>query len=625
MGFFERFSIRFKKVELGTATIAYGILVLIPTLDAGYRLFSTGSIPGLSAHVPHLMLLITALAAMISSANSSHLSMGLDIHKINLTTRRTLGSIKAFFETLVTTTFFIGTVSYIYVAILPDEMGGIFPKQFYSWFLALAFLVILIRWFGAFVSRAEFTFGLLGIVFGLSISLPGITNLLFAWNVEIGDAYFAFTDLWYTFVPPLMPYFAIGLVGAVILGIPIFVVLGGLAVLLFAKDGIGPEIIPLEGVSMLQGSAIPAIALFTLAGYILSGSKAGKRLVLVFKSSVGWIPGGMVLSAVIVSTFFTTFTGASGVTILALGGLLHVILQRSGRLSSETSIGIITSSSSIGLLFPPSLAIILYGSISQIPINTLFFAGLGPGLLFILGMGGYGLYYSIVHKVPLDKFNLRRMKFSLGAGVWELLVPVLIVALYFSGIATLVETSALTVVYTILVEVIIRKELDAKGLLKAIENSLGIVGGVLIILMVARGLSSYIVDAGIPQSLTAWVTASVTSPLVFLLLLNVALLVVGSLMDLFSALFVVVPLILPLGLEFGIDPIHLAMIFLSNLGLGFITPPVGMNLFLSSYRFNQPLGKVYKSVLPFLGLQLIIVFLITYIPALSTLFIPKGM
>jgi len=217
------------------------------------------------------------------------------------------------------------------------------------------------------------------------------------------------------------------------------------------------------------------------------------------------------------------------------------------------------------------------------------------------------------------------MKFSLGAGVWELLVPVLIVALYFSGIATLVETSALTVVYTILVEVIIRKELDAKGLLKAIENSLGIVGGVLIILMVARGLSSYIVDAGIPQSLTAWVTASVTSPLVFLLLLNVALLVVGSLMDLFSALFVVVPLILPLGLEFGIDPIHLAMIFLSNLGLGFITPPVGMNLFLSSYRFNQPLGKVYKSVLPFLGLQLIIVFLITYIPALSTLFIPKGM
>ena len=625
MHFMSLFGKAFRKLELGTAFFVYGLLILIPTLDAGWRIFFTGSIPGLFIHVPFLLIILTSLGSMITSDKQAHLSMGLDLHKQSKSARRILGSIKGFFQTLITTSFLIGTISYIHVAILPGERGGILPFTFYVWFLALAFFVILIRWFKDFESKGEYFFGFFGILLGIYLSLPGLTNLFFALDLELSDGFFDFLDGWYTIVPPLMPFFAIGLVASVVIGVPIFVVLGGLAVLLFAREMIGSEIIPLEGVSMLRGSSIPAIALFTLAGYILSESKAGKRLVLVFKSFFGWIPGGMVLAAVVVSAFFTTFTGASGVTILALGGLLHVILQKSGKLSAESSIGIITSSSSIGLLFPPSLAIILYGSISQIPINTLFFAGLGPGLVFILVMGLYGLYYSFVHKVTLEPLNTRKMLFSLRASFWELLLPVIVIGLYFSGAATLVETSALTVVYVILIELFVRKEMTVKSLLKAAEDSLGIVGGVLIILIVARGLSSYIVDAGVPQRLTVWVTSAVSSPLVFLLLLNLALLVVGSLMDLFSALFVVVPLLLPLGIEFGIDPIHLAMIFLANLGLGFITPPVGMNLFLATYRFNQPLVKVYKSVFPFFVLQLLVVFIITYVPWLSRAFIPTGM
>ena len=622
-GFFSKLFKGLNAIELWAAIVLYSLLALLPTVDSIWRLLSGNSVPGLYNHVPYLLIVLTALASMITSGSGTHLQMGLNLHQRNRTIGEVLETIKAFMLTTVSTGFLVGSVSYIFVAILPGEMGGILPKQVYLIFLPLAFLVILVRWFKTFDRIWRITAGILGILLGLYLSLPSFTNLLFAFGADPSEAYWAFSETWWTVVPPLMPVLAVVLVLSIFLGVPIFTVLGGVAVFMFAKDGIGPEVIPLAGVELLQNNSIPAIALFTLAGYILSGSKAGKRLVLVFKSFFGWAPGGMVFATVIVSAFFTTFTGASGVTILALGGLLYVILQRSGRMAPQASIGLITSSSSVGLLFPPSLAIILYGSLSQIPINQLFFAGLGPGLLFILVMGGYGVVYSIRHKVPLERFRPKKVWFSIRAAWLELLLPVIIVLLYFTGLATLVETSALTVVYALVVEVLIRKELKIRELATAIKSSLGIVGGVLIILIVAKGLSSYIVDAGVPQALTAWVTTAVDSKYVFLLLLNIALLVVGCLMDLFSALFVVVPLLLPLGAEFGIEPMHLAMIFLSNLGLGFITPPVGMNLFLATYRFNQPLGTIYRSVLPFFLLQLFVVLLVTYVPFISTMFVPK--
>lgn len=609
-------------IEFASAVLLYGLLILLPTLDVLWRSLSGNSIPGLYTYVPYILIVLTAVSSMISSAQGGHLKMGLDFH-LNI---RILGPIveiiKALLLALVSTAFLIGSISYIFVAITPDEMGGILPQRVYLAFLPLAFFLILIRWFKDFRHPWTIPAAIFGILLGLYMVLPSFTNLVYAFGIEPGDAYFEFSFAWYDIVPPIMPAFVVFLVIFAFFGVPIFVVLGGIAVFFFISTGTGPEAVVTAGVELFKDNSIPAIVLFTLTGYVLSASKAGKRLVLVFRSFFSWLPGGIVMAAVLVSAFFTTFTGASGVTILALGGLLYVILKRSAGMSSSMSIGLITSSPSLGLLFPPSIAIILYGSLSQIPINQLFFAGLGPGLLFLLVMFGFGLVYAIRKKLPRQNFRLDRALFSIKAAWPELLLPVIIVLLYFTGIATLVEISALSVVYVLLLEVLIRRELEIGRLLKTLSSSIAIVGGVFIILFAAQGLKSYIIDAGLPQALSLWVGETISNPYVFLLLLNLALLVVGCLMDLYSALFVVVPLILPLGTLFGIDPLHLAMIFLSNLGLGFITPPVGMNLFLTSYRFNMPLGAVYKAVIPFFLLQLVVVFLITYLPFLSTMFVP---
>ncbi|KGE73592.1 TRAP transporter large permease subunit [Spirochaeta lutea] len=609
--------LRFDRIPLGLGVILFVLLVSIPFVDMVFRFLTGGSIPGLYGYIPLVLLTLTAIAAVITSKRKEHLSMGLEFHGRIPIVRELTEAVRGFMEVIITVLFLVGSISFIYVAVGAEEMGGFLPMRFYTWFLPPAFLLVLFYWFKRFEYRSTWVVGGVAVGIGIFLALPAITNLLYAAEVPLGDGYFVLEDFWYQLVPGVAPFLVVILIVSVFLGTPIFIALGGTAVLLFAKDWMGPEIIALEGISMLRDTSVPAIALFTLAGYLLSESKAGKRLVLVFKSLFGWVPGGMVLAAVLVSAFFTTFTGASGVTILALGGLLHIILQRSGRLTPEASLGVITSSSNIGLLFPPSLAIILYASISQIPVNQLFAAGVGPGLVFIAAMAGYGVVYSIKHKVPIDSFKWRRALQAIRLSLWELALPVVIIALYFSGLATLVETSAAAVVYVFIVEVLIRKEIEWKLLVKTAERSLSIIGGVLIILMVARGLSSYIVDAGIPQMLTSWVTGAVKSPLVFLLLLNLALLIVGCFMDLFSAIFVVVPLILPLGAEFGIAPIHLGMIFLANLGLGFITPPVGLNLFLASYRFEQRLSHVYKSVMPFFIIQLGVVLLITYVPWFS--------
>ncbi|MBI9100272.1 MAG: TRAP transporter large permease subunit, partial [Spirochaetaceae bacterium] len=352
--------------------------------------------------------------------------------------------------------------------------------------------------------------------------------------------------------------------------------------------------------------------------FILSESNSGKRLVGLFKSWFGWLPGGLSVMAVLVCAFFTTFTGASGVTILALGGLLSYVLMESGGYSKKFTTGLLTSSGSIGLLFPPSLPIILYGVMAQISIRDMFIGGLIPGAIMVLALSLMGVRHALISKIKPIPFNLKDALFSIKDAIGEIMLPVIILLGYFGGITTIVETSAIAVLYSIILVVFIHKDLKIRELGSVLLKCMPIIGGVLVILAMAKGLSYFIVDAEVPMRLTAMVQAHISSKYIFLILLNILLLITGCLMDIFSAILVVGPLILPLGQLYGIDPVHLGIIFLANLELGYLTPPVGLNLFLASYRFETPLTKVYKMIIPFFVLLVLMVLLITYVPWFST-------
>ena len=327
----------------------------------------------------------------------------------------------------------------------------------------------------------------------------------------------------------------------------------------------------------------------------------------------------------LVCAFFTTFTGASGVTILALGGLLLPVLL-SAQYSEKKSLGIITSAGALGLLFPPSLPLILYAIIAgDVSIQQMFLGGLIPGIIMLVIMASLGIFQGSKIQQNHKPFDFKEALSSLWEAKWELAVPVIAVGALFSGIFTPVEAASLTALYSFFIETVIYKDLKFK---KAEPNKKNVsqtmcecgllIGGVLLILGLALGFTNYLVFAEVPTLAAEWVTAHISSPWLFLLCLNFSLLIVGCLMDVYSAIVVVVPLITPLGIAFGINPIHLGIIFLANLELGFLTPPVGMNLFLSSYRFNKPMTHIMKAVLPMLIAAALSVGLITYIPCLST-------
>ena len=413
-----------------------------------------------------------------------------------------------------------------------------------------------------------------------------------------------------------------GLLLAVILGSPIYVILGGAAVLLFWNVGGVLAAIPAETYRIVVHPMLPTIPLFTLAGFFFAEGGASQRLVRVFRAWFGWIPGGTPVVAVLVCAFFTSFTGGSGVTILAMGGLLFPMLLKEAY-SKDFSTGLLTASGSLGLLFPPSLPVILYGIRSQTPIDRLFLAGLLPGLLLMALLAAWGVRQGLVGQSRRTPFRWREAWASVWVAKWEVFTPLIVLVGLFAGIATLVETAAITAIYAFIIQVFVYRDLRlTRQVIPTMVNCATLVGGVLIILGVAMGLTSYLVDAEVPTRALAWVQAHIHSKLVFLLALNAGLLLVGALMDIFSAIIVVVPLIAPMGLAFGIDPVHLGIIFLVNLELGYLTPPVGMNLFLSSYRFEMPLPAVYRSVVPYLIILAVGVLLISYVPAI-TLTIPN--
>jgi tripartite ATP-independent transporter DctM subunit len=401
-----------------------------------------------------------------------------------------------------------------------------------------------------------------------------------------------------------------------LLGTPLFIIMAIAAMCGFYFSEIPLAAVAIEVNRLSSQASILTIPLFTFAGYLMAESGSPKRLLRFAEAGLGWLPGGVAIVALVICAFFTAFTGASGVTIIALGGLLYPILTNEGY-SEDFSLGLITTSGSLGLLFPPSLPIILYGLVSNVDIEKLFLAGIIPGVLLIIILSAWSTYNGTLSKKK-KKFEWQELWDSFKGCAWEVILPIGILYGIYSGKTTTTEAAAVTAFYILIIEVFIYKDLKLfKDVPRVIKDSMSLVGGILLILMCALGFTNWLVDEEVPMKILAFMQDYIHNKYVFLLFLNIFLLIVGSLMDIFSAIIVVVPLIKPIAAEFGIDPIHLAIIFLTNLEIGYITPPVGINLFISSFRFNRPITELYRASFPFLLLLLFALIIITYVPALS--------
>lgn len=577
--------------------LALFAMVMIPLLEAGGRRFLDKGIHGAAGWVQHLTLWLGLLGAILAAFRRRHLAIATaEIFQ--------LPKFDAWFKFLsgagaVPILVCLTWASFVFAAaqrISAETIGGWLPIWIAQMSLPIAFLFMTI----ATLLRSTFNWRKRLALLALGVLLAPLLSLL---PVEF-RALFAQTAV----ALILMLAF---------LGMPLYVVLGGIGAALFFAADIPIAAIPAETYRIVTQPVLPSIPLFALAGTVLAAGGAPKTLVRLVQAWTNWLPAGPAISTLLGCAIFTAMTGASGVTILALGSLLLPVLVAS-RHQEKFGIGLLTASGSVGLLFPPSLPVILYGVYAHVPIDQLFLAALAPGFLLIFMLAGFSWYRSRRHHLERTKFDLREALSATWAARGYLLLPIVIAAGLFGGVMTLVETAALTAFLAILLEAVFSRHLDLrKGLPQAMIESAVVVGALLAVMGTALGLVSYMVDAEIPQRATEWVQSAIHSKLVFLLVMNGLLLVVGSLMDVFSAIVVVAPLIAPMGAAFGVDPVHLGIIFLANLELGYLTPPVGMNLFLSSLRFQRPLITIWRTVTPFLFIFLVWVLLITYFPGLT--------
>jgi tripartite ATP-independent transporter DctM subunit len=408
----------------------------------------------------------------------------------------------------------------------------------------------------------------------------------------------------------------LALVLLALLGAPLFAVIGASALWGFHQSGIDLSVVAIEVFGIAETPILLAIPLFTFAGYLLSESGAPKRLVRVTGALLGWMPGGLAIVSLAACAFFTAFTGASGVTIIALGALLYPALNQAGY-PERFNLGLVTSAGSLGLLFAPSLPLILYGVIAEVPVDQLFLAGVFPGLLMLVMLSGYSVWINRHNRVPLSRFSWGEVGAALREAIWELPLPFVVLGGIYSGYFAVSEAAAVTALYVLVVDVLVLREIPVRALPRIMREAMVLVGGIFIILGLSLASTSYMIDAEVPQKLLAAIGDYVAGPQSFLLLLLVFLLILGCFLDIFSALVLVVPLILPIGIQYGIHPVHLGIVFLATMQLGYLTPPVGLNLFITSYRFKRPIADVYLATLPFLLILLVSVLLITFWPDLS--------
>jgi len=416
------------------------------------------------------------------------------------------------------------------------------------------------------------------------------------------------------------------LVFVAILGAPLFAVLLAVAMVGFYSRGIDLSAVAIEIYRIADMPLLLALPFFAFAGYVVAASRTSERLVRLTRVFLGWMPGGLAIVSLVACALFTAFTGASGVTIVALGALLYPALTQDGY-GERFSLGLVTSSGSLGLLFPPSVPLILYGVIAQqlgvgsnFTIEELFWAGLLPGLLMLVMLSGWSLWTNRRMTRARQPFQGREALAAVRAAIWEIPLPVFLIAGIYSGYMAVSEAAIITATYVVVVEVFIYREIRIRQLPEIMRDSMVMVGGILLILGVSLAFTNYLIDAEVPMRLFNTIQRLVADKIVFLILLNILLLILGAILDIFSALVIMVPLILPVAVSYGIDPVHLGIIFLANMQIGYFTPPVGMNLFIASYRFEKPVAELYRATLPFMVVLLAAVLVITYWPQLSLFF-----
>ncbi len=589
---------RLNDVENLAISLALAGIIILPLAEAALRRTLHVGIPGSNAILQHLVLILGMLGSAIAAREKRLLALS--------TLQETIfrGRLKTWVQAFsggvaAAITACLGIASYQFILTereAPKTIANGIPVWIFELAMPIGFAVIALRLLKQTSDR-----------WVMRLAAAGLCSALVALIM----------------FPPLPPEHmmvaAIILVIAVtLLGAPAFATFGGIALVLFWGMDQPIASVSIAHYSLVTNPSLASMPLFTLAGYLLAEGGAPGRLIRLFYALFGTLRGGPAIVTVLVCMFFTSFTGASGVTILALGGLLMPVLL-GAKYSEKNALGLITGAGSLGLLLPPCMPLILYAIVAQIPMEQIFLGGTIPALVMGIALSWWGIHQAPRSTEAAHTFSFQKAKAALWEAKWELLLPLVAIIALFSGIATPVEASALTALYAFIIEAVIYRDLKITSDVPRVMTESGLLtGGILLVLGVALGFTNYLVDAQIPERAVEWTTHFVHSPLVFLLLLNLFLLIVGCLMDIYSAIIIQVPLLVPLGAAFGINPIHLGIIFLANLELGYLTPPVGLNLFLSSYRFKKPVPEVLRSVLPVIVVISVGVLLITYVPALTT-------
>ncbi len=587
-----------KTAENSVVSVALFVMVLIPLAESFLRRTFHMGIPASTAIVQHMVLVVGMLGGAIAAREGRLLSLST---LGETAVRGRMKSLLRIFTSSVsaTITAFLSLAAWQFV-VTEREAGEILAYGIPIWVVELVLPV---------------GFAVIAIRILLHTSEKwGPRTLATLCAVLLVGALMAWPGGFHHSVPiALLILFVVS-----VLGVPAFVTLGGAALILFWGVDQPIAAIPVAHYSLVTNPSLPTLPLFTLAGYFLAEGGAPKRLVRVFYALFGQFRGGPAIVTVLVCALFTSFTGASGVTILALGGLLMPVLT-GARYSEKDSLGLLTGSGSLGLLLPPCLPLIVYAIVARVPIKQMFLGGIIPAFVMMAATAIWGIRRGSASGSTVRKFEWREARIALWDAKWELAMPVVASIALFSGLATPVEAAAVTAFYAFLVAAVIHRDLHVFRDLPRVMAECGLlIGGVLLILGVSLGFTNYLVDAEVPARAVAWTTQTIHSPILFLLLLNVFLLVVGCLMEIYPAIVVEVPLLIPLGAAFGIDPVRLGIIFLANMELGYLTPPVGLNLLMSSYRFNKPVPEVLRSVLPVVVVLTLGVLLITYVPALTT-------
>jgi tripartite ATP-independent transporter DctM subunit len=583
------------RVENAIVLLTLAVMTVLPVVEVAARLAGRGGVPGAIVLVQHLTLWVAMAGAVLATRGDQLLALST----MRLLPGRWQSRVRAGTRAVtaaVTTALVFASADFVRIErAAGDEVALGLPAWLVLAVLPVGFAMILARivWNAgpSWHSRA---------VAAMGIAVPGLMAM-------------APQSLAATLVPIALVTLAV----ATALGMPIFATIGGVALTLFWSDGTPINAVPGETYRLTTASMLAAVPLFALGGYVLAAGDSSRRLTRLLSALVGWIPGGLAIVTAGVLAFFTPLTGASGVTIVSMGGLLLPVLA-GARYPGPTSLGLVTVSGSIGLLFFPSLPVFLYGFYANVPFDRLFVGSLIPGVVLVAAVAGWAAVRGSAGRAACTPFRAREAAAAMWDAKWVLGMPAIVMGTMITGTASLVEAAALTVVYAVVVEILVHRALHPlRDVVRITLDSATLIGGFLIILSVALGLTSYLVLLEVPVALVDWVQSHIESPVVFLLALNLLLILAGAMMDIYSAIVVFVPLLAPMAAAYGVDPVHFAVIFLANMELGYLMPPMGENLFLSSYRFERPLTEVYRSTLPYTAIVLGAVLLITYVPGLT--------